>query len=207
MSTTYTQILNVGLQAAYDALETKNSNLLYFCTDTQKLYKGDIDFTNNMIVAATKPTNPVIGKIYFLADTETVEAYINGAWKVISYPAATVVDVNSDDMHLATAKAVYDVVQKAVGEVTGGGAVISDVNASETADATVVVKKGDGTTKDVVIPGVVTKPDWDATSRKLTLPVTGSDTVVINIGKDILNDLMDKNAMIKKAFGENRKRR
>lgn len=185
---TYTQILNVGLQAAYDALDTKNNNLLYFCTDTQKLYKGAIDFTNNMIAAATKPTIPVVGKIYFLADTETVEAYINGEWKVISYPVATSVDLTSDDMHIASAKAVYDAIQKAVGDITGGGAVIGDVNASESAAATLVVKKGDGTTKDVVIPGVATAPTWDASARKLTIPVTGQDAVEVNIGKDIFID-------------------
>lgn len=33
MAQTYVQILNYGTQAAYESLETKNPNLLYFCQD------------------------------------------------------------------------------------------------------------------------------------------------------------------------------
>ncbi len=31
-----------GTQALYDALETKDANTLYWLTDTQRLYKGDV---------------------------------------------------------------------------------------------------------------------------------------------------------------------
>ena len=33
---TYPNILKYGLQASYDALGVKDSNVLYFCTDTKK---------------------------------------------------------------------------------------------------------------------------------------------------------------------------
>ena len=187
MANTYTQILNYGTQAAYDALETKNPNLLYFCSDTGKLYKGSVDYTNNLVVAATKPETPIAGKIYFLSDTNTVEAYVNGNWKVISYPIATTVDINSDDMHVASAKAVYDAIMAAVEDVTGGSSVISAVEAGTEA-GTLKVTKGDGTTETVTLTGVVTTPTWDATARKLTIPVVGGDAVEVNIGKDIFID-------------------
>lgn len=187
MANTYTQILNYGTQAAYDALETKNPNLLYFCSDTGKLYKGSTDFTDNFVVAATKPETPVAGKIYFLSDSNTVEAYVNGTWKVISYPVATTVDINSDDLHVASAKAVYDAIMAAVEDVTGGSSVISAVEAGTEA-GTLKVTKGDGTTETVTLTGVVTTPTWDATARKLTIPVVGGDAVEVNIGKDIFID-------------------
>ena len=184
---TYTKILNAGTQAAYEALATKNPNLLYFCTDTGKLFKGSVDFTNNLVAVSTKPAAPIAGKVYVIADTDTVEVYVNNAWKVLSYPVDTIIDINSDDVHVASAKAVYDAIQKAVEGVATGANTVKSVEAGE-ADASVKVTKGDGTTTEVVIPGVATTPVWDSASRKLTIPVTGADDVVVNIGKDVFID-------------------
>ena len=187
MANVYNKVLLSGLQASYDAMASHDANVLYFCTDTGKLYKGDVDFSNSVVVASTKPGTPVVGKIYILGDSNTVETYDGSKWHVISYPMATTVDANSDEMHVASAKAIYEAIQAAVGEVTGGGAVVKSVGAGE-ADATVVVTKGDGTTSDVVVPGVVTTPTWDSATRKLTLPVSDGTAVEINIGKDIFLD-------------------
>ena len=187
MANTYNKVLLAGLQASYNALATKDANVLYFCTDTGKLYKGDVDFSNSVVAAATKPGTPVAGKIYVLADTNTIETYVNGAWVVLSYPMVTAVDKNSDDMHVASAKAVYDAITAAIAEVTGGDAIIKNV-AAGTADAQVVVTKGDNTTSTVTVPGVVTTPTWDTATRKLTLPVSGGTAIEINIGKDIFLD-------------------
>ena len=187
MANTYNKVLLAGLQASYNALAVKDANVLYFCTDTGKLYKGDVDFSNAVVAAATKPGTPVVGKIYVLADTNTIETYVNGAWQVLSYPMVTSVDANSDDMHVASAKAVYDAITNAIADVTGGSAVVKSVAAGE-ADATVVVTKGDDSTSNVVVPGVVTTPTWDTATRKLTLPVSGGATIEVNIGKDIFLD-------------------
>lgn len=198
MANTYTQILNYGTQAAYDALETKNPNLLYFCSDTGKLYKGSVDYTNNLVVAATKPEAPIAGKIYFLSDTNTVEVYVNGNWKVVSYPIATTVDINSDDMHVVSAKAVYDAIMAAVEDVTGASNTVSAVEVGTEA-GTFKVTKGDGTSETVSLTGVVTTPTWDATARKLTIPVVGGDTVEVNIGKDIYIDTTAANGFNKET--------
>ena len=187
MANTYNKVLLAGLQASYDALATKDANVLYFCTDSRKLYKGDIDFSNDVVVAATKPGTPYVGKIYILGDTNTVETWDGSKWHVISYPMATSVDNTSDDMHVASAKAVYNAITKAVADVTGGAALVKKVEAGDQ-DAEIVVTMGDDSTSDVVVPGVVTTPTWDAATRKLTLPVSGGTAVEINIGKDIFLD-------------------
>lgn len=181
---TYTKILNAGTQAAYNSLETKNPNLLYFCTDTGKLYKGTVDFTDSLVAAASKPETPVAGKIYVLADTNTVEAYIGGAWKVLSYPMTTTVDLNSDDVHVASAKAVYDAIQNAVEGLAGSSSTVKSV-ATGDADGQIKITKGDNTSENVTVKGVVTTPTWDSSSRKLTLPVAGAAAVEVEIGKDI----------------------
>lgn len=187
MANVYAQILKAGLQSSYNALETRDSNVLYFCTDTGKIYKGDVDFSNNVVVAATKPEAPLAGKIYVLADTNTVEVYVSGAWKVISYPTVTTIDANSDDNHIGTAKAVYDAIQAAIESLASSENTVKGIEAGTT-DGTIKVTKGDDSTVDVTVPGVVTTPVWDATARKLTLPVTGSTAVEVEIGKDIFID-------------------
>lgn len=187
MANVYNKVLLSGLQANYDALQTKDPNVLYFCTDTAKFYKGSIDFSNQVVIAGTKPGTPVVGKIYILGDTGTVETWDGSAWKVMSYPATTTLSATSDDVHVVTAKAVYEAIQKAVGEVTGGAAVINKIECSET-EGHLTVTKGDMSTEDIALKGVVTTPTWDAATRKLTIPVIGGEAIEINIGKDIFLD-------------------
>lgn len=187
MANVYNKVLLAGLQANYDALQTKDANVLYFCTDTAKFYKGSIDFSNHVVIAGTKPGAPVVGKIYILGDTGTVETWDGSAWKVMSYPIATTVAASSDDVHVVSAKAVYDAIQTAIGEVTGGAAILQKVECGTT-DGHLKITKGDQTTEDIALNGVVTTPTWDASTRKLTLPVVGGDAIEINIGKDIFLD-------------------
>ena len=180
---TYPSILKYGLQASYDALGVKDSNALYFCTDTKKIYKGDIDFTDSVVLAATKPaTSIIVGKLYVFADTGTVEVYADGAWHVVSYPVATTISASSDDVHVATAKAVYDAIQDAI----SGGSVVNEVKASTKEGNVTVVSNGVET--DVVVHGVVTTPSYDASTRKFTFPVVDGDDVVVELGKDIFID-------------------
>ena len=125
---TYKNIMKYGLQASYDALVlagTTDADVLYFCTDTGKLYKGTVDFTDSVIFRANKTglTAGLPGKVYLFADSGTTEVWddtlATPAWRVISYPLITtiydeddpsVTDTN-DDVHVPSAKAVYDFVE------------------------------------------------------------------------------------------------
>lgn len=187
MANTYTNILKAGLQASYNALQTKDNNVLYFCTDTGKIYKGEVDFTNSVVVAASKPETPIVGKLYVLADTNTVEVFVGGAWKVVSYPTVTSIDVNSDDNHIATAAAVYNAIQDAIEDLSASEDTVKAIEAGST-EASIKITKGDDSSSEFTVKGVVTTPTWDATARKLTLPVSGGSAVEVNIGKDIFLD-------------------
>lgn len=184
---TYANILKAGTQAAYEAIQTKDNSVLYFCTDTGKIYKGSTDFTNSVVLAASKPDTPIVGKLYVLADTNTVEVYVGGAWKVVSYPTATTIDVNSDDVHVATAKAVYDAITDAVADLAGSENTIKSIGKGDT-DGSIKITKGDDSASDLTIDGVVTTPTWNSDTRVLTLPVNGGAAVEVNIGKDIFLD-------------------
>lgn len=187
MANTYPKILLAGTQAAYDALQAKDENKLYFCTDSGKIYKGTVDFSNSVVFAATKPEKPVVGKVYVLADTNTVEVYNGTAWTVVSYPTSTTISEASTNVQVASAKAVFDFVTEKIAEVTGGANVVTAV-AEGTDAGTFTYTTGDNQSHTVTLNGLAKKPTWDTTTRTLTIPVVGGDDVVVEIGKDIFVD-------------------
>lgn len=186
-----TKILYYGLQANYDAIATKDSSILYFCTDTKKIYKGDIEMTEQVIFAATKPATGIVsGKLYVIADTGTVEIYNGSTWTVVSYPivkstagSGSGITVSSTDVEVPSAKAVYDYVQG----IVGGDDVVTSVTASST-EGYIDVTNGSGTTTSVAVHGAVTTPSYTAATRTFTFPVVDGDDVVVELGKDIFID-------------------
>ena len=165
MANTYTQILRAGTYEQYQALATKDSNLLYFCTDNGKLFKGEVDFTNNLVYQSSAPVvaNAVPGKIY--VDTTDGAMYaLNAAGTAIitlgkaplaSSSGATTLDNTVTDSTVPTSLNVYLYGQDILAQAVGGSAVVKDVNAGS-ADAQVVVTYGDDSTSGVTVPGVVT---------------------------------------------------
>jgi hypothetical protein len=185
----YFNVLRAGVQSGYNAIATKDPNVLYFCTDTKKIYKGDIDFTESVVFAATKPQTPIVGKVYVLTDTKTVEVFNGTAWTVVSYPMATTIDADSNDTHVASAKAVFDFVGAEIAKIATSDKTVSAIANKSGSDATLTITKADNTTSDLTINGVVTTPTWNSTSRVLTLPVTGAQNpVIVDIGKDAFLD-------------------
>ena len=191
MAATYNQIHRYGTQAQYDALTTKNDNYLYFTSDTHKLYKGSVDFTDNLISVSAVPNTGVAGKIYFETSTGCVKAYINNAWEVISYPISQDIDgQNASSYAVPSEAAVVDYVADVIGtssDVVKG--VAQKMNAGTAAAGQLTVTKADDSTVDVKMVGLAVNPTWNSTTRQLTIPVTKADgtteNVVADIGKDI----------------------
>lgn len=183
----YPNILKYGVQADYNALAT-NANVLYFCTDTKKIYKGAIDFTDSVVYASSKPEAPIVGKLYVFSSTGTTEVYNGTSWTVVSYPLVTAIADTSDDVHVASAKAVKTYVDETVAEATSSKDLVKGVANKADTEATLVITKADGSTSDLTLAGVVTTPSYDATSRKFTFPVSDGDDVVVELGKDIFID-------------------
>jgi hypothetical protein len=197
----YQKILLAGTQAQYDAIATKDSNKLYFCTDTGKLYRGSVDFSDSTLVVAEKPVAPLAGKIYFITSTNTVESYVGGQWRkftmdyVISEAGGGAgISSTSTDDQLATAKAVWEAIEE---YATSGDAVKNIVQTTTTDPETSVVTKvpgsititkTDDSTSVLNIDGLLKTPVWDGVARTLTFPNTDGTTYVANIGKDIFID-------------------
>ena len=198
---TYNQIHRYGTQAQYDALVlagTVNENYLYFTSDTGKLYKGSVDITNSLIKTAANtavPATGVAGKIYLESSTGMVKAYIDGAWVVLSYPISQSIPSGSSTgstYAVPSEAAVKEYVDSAIGATGVVSNIEQKMNGSTAVAGTLVATKNDGSTFDIRMTGLTTKPTWDAETRVLSFPVTKADgtteTVTANIGKDIFLD-------------------
>jgi hypothetical protein len=193
MAATYNQIHRYGTQAQYDALVTAgtvNQNYLYFTSDTHKLYKGSIDYTDSLISVNTVPEAGVAGKIYFETGTGQVKAYIGNAWEVISYPISQAINgANASTVAVPSEQAVVDYVESVVGDQSVVVDIDQKMNGSTAVAGTLVATMADASTFDIHMAGLATKPTWDDQTRQLVIPVTKTDgtteNVTVDIGKDI----------------------
>jgi len=192
----YPNILKYGTKAAYLAIQNKSADVLYFCTDSKEIFKGTINMTDNVVYLATSDTKPaaadaIPGKLYFngVGGANTWEVSDGNAWKVVSYPIVTTIDSvpnNNDDVHVPSAKAVATLVAEAI----AGEGVIASIAASTTTEGAIDVTDGAGTTTEVIVPGVVTTPSYDASTRTFTFPISddSENPVVVELGTDIFID-------------------
>ena len=201
MANSYNPILLAGTQSQFTALAGSYvEGKLYFCTDTGKLYRGSsasacVDFTDSIIKAESRPVTPVKGKIYIFSGSGNVETYDGTNWIILSYPMSTAqVSSTSDDLHVPSAKAVWD----AIAAATGSSGLIASIAQKtttttdpETGDpvttpviGTIDVTKADGTHSDCALAGLAKLPTYRASDRTFTFTDTSGDQLVVTLGKD-----------------------
>lgn len=80
------KIFRSGLYADYLNLETKDEDVLYFCTDTKQIFKGTIDVTQEYQQVYNKPDNPAVGILYASSENGAVETYNGTSWVEVFAP-------------------------------------------------------------------------------------------------------------------------
>ena len=191
MANTYTQILRQGTYAQYLAIPTKDANLLYFCTDNGKLYKGTVDFTDSF-VSVTAETLPAVadavpGKIYYISDESRFVTKISGAYvpiertlDVATSDTTSSISASSVDSHVPSTKNVYLYGQEILAQATGGSAVVKDVEAGQVVGG-VKVTKGDNSHTTFVVPGLVSAAAAGSNAAEIDITNTtdGSSTTIV----------------------------
>lgn len=190
------KILFTGTQAQY-AAATKSDAGLYFTSDTHKLYKGSVDFSEAVRVVSTLPAagSAANGILYVVVSSGVVTSAAvttNGGTSyttVVLGNITSIVENSATDLNVPTTKAVVDYVVSKVG--TSGA--VNDIQASSTAAQFNYTKAGDATalSNTVEVPGVVTNPTWNSSTRTLTMDVTevgstAAHTVTVAIGHDLV---------------------
>ena len=187
MANTYKNILKYGSYAAYKALVEASgidNDVLYFCTDQKKLFKGTVDFTDRFVsvTAETLPTvaNAIPGNIYYVSDEGKFKTKIGNALVEIGNPIDSIgssttstITAGSADDHVPSSKNVYTYGQEILAQAVGGSGVVKAVG-NGTADGKIQVTMGDDSTTEFALAGAVVSVAASA-STAATIDVTAAD--------------------------------
>ena len=172
-----------------DLPQTRESNTLYFVTDTRQLFKGNDLYSDPFRVVSSLPAEPQAGVLYLL--NGGAKAYTGSDWVDVSLPVTN--DPTSKDTGVVlSAYAVDQAIQEAISNA-GSGDVSNCINTIvSTAAGTITVTKG-STDESIDLAGVVYEPTYDDASRTIRLPynkvvdgVIEKDALVIALGKDMV---------------------
>ena len=173
-----------GTKAKYETLTEKDSNTLYFLTDTLQIFKGSEEYTKSAKLVSALPTTGQMQGVVYINTTDFSAHIYNGVEFVpINKTYATTISDTSTDDTVPTTKAVATYVTNKIADVVGGvGTFVTEVTYTPASGKLSVAKGGEPV--DTVLTGVVNNPTYDSTTRTITLPVFGGDTLTIALGKD-----------------------
>ena len=164
-------------QTAFDSLDPKDTNTLYFLTDAGKIYKGSTDVTNCVTVGTIPQiAEAVKGRLYIDNNTFAMSVTMDGSTWIQASPGYLTNGTEwaaADSNKLATIGLIKKGIQEAIDA-------IALTTTFENSTGTVTVGAGTG----AVLTGVAHDPEWDAGQLTLTIPVYGGSSIVVNIPKD-----------------------
>ena len=104
-----------GTYAQYSALPTKDANTLYFIDG--QIFKGDVSYTDQIVVVSALPDTLVAGKIYVNTTDKSV-TYYDGATSTVVVPATVgAIGDSTPDTDLANVKAIKDFVAAQIAKI------------------------------------------------------------------------------------------
>lgn len=137
--------------AEYYGAGSRDAEKLYFLSDTHEIYKGDIPFTEAVIMVDDSTggfdtalgliTNPARRKIYLSQTTMEGRIYDGTSWKTVIRAVDTAVTDSSSNLITSGAVATY-VTQK-IAEITGGTGFVKNITYTP-GTATLAITGGEG---------------------------------------------------------------
>ena len=104
-----------GTYAQYSALPTKDANTLYFIDG--QIFKGDVSYSDQIVVVAALPDTLVAGKIYVNTTDKSV-TYYDGTTSTVVVPATVgAIGDSTPDTNLANVKAIKDFVAAQIAKI------------------------------------------------------------------------------------------
>ena len=105
-----------GSYAQYSSLAVKDPNTLYF-VDGGQLFKGDISYTDQIVVVSALPDTLVAGKVYVNTTDKSV-TYYDGTTSTVVVPATVgTIGDSTPDTDLANVKAIKDFVAAEIAKI------------------------------------------------------------------------------------------
>ena len=105
-----------GSYAQYSSLAVKDPNTLYF-VDGGQLFKGDVSYSDQIVVVSALPDTLVAGKVYVNTTDKSV-TYYDGTSSTVVVPATVgTIGDSTPDTDLANVKAIKDFVAAEIGKI------------------------------------------------------------------------------------------
>ena len=175
----------------YGAAPSYDNDKLYFLSDTHEIYKGNVPFTEAVIMvddatggfdtALQGITNPARRKIYLSQTTMEGRIYDGTSWKTVIRAVDTAVTDSSSNLITSGAVATY-VAQK-IAEITGGEGFVKNITYTPST-ATLAITGGEGA-DSLQLSGLGVSLSYNAETGALQLKdVTGAV-----LGSDVNLDL------------------
>lgn len=167
----------------YIGLASKNPDALYFLEDTKQLYLGTVNITERLLfVDAWELSDlPVLGKFYLNVHTGEFKCCEATGLRTI-VPSITANASDFDDVtkrdYIASISAIKDYVQSKIHSSATYG--ISSLEFNSTSGE--IEAKKDDATDTTLLRGVAHHLNYN--NLIITIPVYGSDDIVINLPKD-----------------------
>ena len=105
-----------GLQSAYDSMQSHDTNTLYFCTDSQRYFIGDVEYSRPVQYGTSLPSTYLPpNSLFYNTNTRQLFFSKDGAsWQVISsIPSINGVELNGDltssDLDLEPARLIVTI--------------------------------------------------------------------------------------------------
>lgn len=169
-------------KADYLAIETYDSNALYFTTDTHEIFRGAVGFTEAIILYdGTDPAVKAVNRLYINSTTLEGKVWDGTAWTTVIKAVATTLGV-ADTSTPVSGKAVADYVQDQISAITGSDGLVADLTYNASAKKIVVAMADGTTTKDLVLSNLGTTIDYNQGTGALTLKdVAGTTLATVNL--------------------------
>ena len=175
----------------YGAAPSYDNDKLYFLSDTHEIYKGNVPFTEAVIMvddatggfdtALQGITNPARRKIYMSQTTMEGRIYNGTSWQTVIRAVDTAVTDSSNNLITSGAVATY-VAQK-IAEITGGEGFVKNITYTPST-ATLAITGGEGA-DSLQLSGLGVSLSYNAETGALQLKdVTGAV-----LGSDVNLDL------------------
>lgn len=176
------QVLFYSVTAAqYAAITTKDPNALYFLTDANRLYKGDVPFSHPVEVVSDFPANGEVGTLYVKSGTYEARVRNGASWATVSLPVTGTVGSSPSDNEIATAKAVKEYVDNQIINVnTGLSGAITDVSYVPSSKS-LSVKTGSASPVVTALSGLFDDVSYDGATGVLTFATNGGTPKTVNL--------------------------
>lgn len=145
----------------------KHDDHMYFLSDTHEIYRGEVPFTESVILYSELPVEGIaLNRLYINSTTLEGKVHDGTGWKTVIRPVASA--VVADGVDPVSGKAVAEYVAEKISEVTGSGAVVTAITWDKD-NHILDYTKGDGSTQHINFEGVGVGLTYDASTGKLQL--------------------------------------